>query len=248
MAEERRGRRSERNVGWYVLAGLLISFLRSIARYDMQGLEHVPKRGGFVLAPNHVSEFDPLVMSYVVWRAGRVPRFLAKASLFRVPGLGWLLRRTGQIPVERGGGGGDALLAAADLLGRGHGVIVYPEGTLTRDPDMWPMRGKTGAVRLALEHGVPVVPVAHWGVQAILPRWGKKLRLRPRKHVAIRVGPPLDLAGVAAQDSAAVAAATERLMDAVTGLLQGIRGGTPPAERFDPAAHGQPEFGRPDGV
>lgn len=236
---------------FWPLALAVIPAVGWFAKIEITGAEHLPAEGPYILAPNHYSEFDPLILAVGTWRMGRAPRFMAKESLFRVPVLGAALRATGMVPVARSASSSAArqtLQQSEDLVRHGRGVIVYPEGSLTRDPDMWPMRGKTGAVRLALEHGVPVVPVAHWGVQAILPRWGKKLRLRPRKHVAIRVGPPLDLAGVAAQDSAAVAAATERLMDAVTGLLQGIRGGTPPAERFDPAAHGQPEFGRPDGV
>ena len=128
-------------------------------------------------------------------------------------------------------------------------VIVYPEGSLTRDPDLWPMRGKTGAVRIALERGIPLVPAAHWGTQAILPRYGKKLSLFPRKTVDVIIGEPLDLSAYADKplDSANLSAATTELMDAIAALLGELRGETPPAERWDPAKHGQKETGRLDG-
>ncbi len=106
-----------------------------------------------MLAPNHYSEFDPLIVAGAVWRLGRAPRFMAKESLFRVPVLGWALRGTGMIPVARASSAAAAkqtLAQSKELVEHGRGVIVYPEGTLTRDPDLWPMRGKSGAVRLAL--------------------------------------------------------------------------------------------------
>ena len=72
-------------------------------------------------------------------------------------------------------------------------VVVYPEGSLTREPDLWPMRGKTGAVRIALERDIPIIPAAHWGTQALLARYGKKLSLFPRKTIDVAIGEPLDL-------------------------------------------------------
>ena len=239
-------RKPEKLLRWRVVAGIAIPLFEAVGRYRMRGLDNIPKRGAVVLAPNHVSNFDPLTTAYLVWRGGRVPRFLAKASLFRVPLLGWLLRFTGQIPVERGGGGPDPLAAATRLIAEELAVIVYPEGTLTRDPDEWPMRGQAGAVRLALQHGIPLVPVAHWGVQRILPRYGGRFRPIPRKDVEMLVGPPLDLSPWAGreQDPAALAEATTALMDAVAALVGELRGQAPPAERWDPAAHGQSEYGR----
>ena len=144
--------RSEKTVGWRSLAALVIPFLLLVGRYRIVGSGRLPKAGAFIVSPNHNTNFDPLVSAYAVWRSGRVPRFLAKASLFKVPVLGAILRGTGQIPVERAGKvrEGDPLDAASRLVDDGLALIVYPEGTLTRDPDLWPMRGKTGAVRLAL--------------------------------------------------------------------------------------------------
>ena len=239
-------RRPEKILRWRVVAAIAIPIFELVGRYRMRGLDHIPKRGAFVIAPNHVTNFDPLTTAYLVWRGGRVPRFLAKASLFRVPALGWLLRFTGQIPVERDGSGPDPLKAATRLLDEELAVIVYPEGTLTRDPDEWPMRGKSGAVRLALQHGIPLVPMAHWGVQRILPRYGGRLSPLPRKQVEMLVGAPIDLSPWAgrATDPAALAEATTVLMNEIARLLGELRGETPPAERWNPADHGQPEYGR----
>jgi 1-acyl-sn-glycerol-3-phosphate acyltransferase len=238
-------RKPEKLIRWRIVAFIAIPIFEFFGHYRMRGLDNIPKRGAFVISPNHVTNFDPLTTAYLVWRGGRVPRFLAKASLFRVPALGWLLRFTGQIPVERGGSGADSLAAARRLIGEELAVIVYPEGTLTRDPDEWPMRGKTGAVRLALEHGIPLIPMAHWGVQRILPRYGGRLRFFPRSDVEMLVGPPLDLSPWAGRtDAAALTAATTALMNEIARLVGELRGETPPAERWDPVAHGQSEYGR----
>jgi len=239
-------RRPEKILRWRVVAGIAIPIFEFVARYRMRGLDHIPKRGAFVIAANHVTNFDPLTTSYLVWRGGRVPRFLAKASLFKVPALGWLLRFTGQIPVERDGSGPDPLKAATRLIDDELAVVVYPEGTLTRDPDEWPMRGKSGAVRLALQHGIPLVPMAHWGVQRILPRYGGRLSLFPRKNVEMLVGAPIDLTPWAgrAGDAKALAEATTVLMNEIARLLGELRDETPPVERWNPVAHGQTEWGR----
>lgn len=240
-----RRRKPEKLIRWRIVAFIAIPIFEFFGRYRMRGLDNIPKRGAVVIAPNHVTNFDPLTTAYLVWRAGRVPRFLAKASVFRVPLLGALLRYTGQIPVERSGAGGAPLAAAGRLIDEELAVIVYPEGTLTRDPDEWPMRGKTGAALLALQYGIPLVPVAHWGVQKIMPRYSGRLRFFPRSDVEMLVGPPLDLSPWAGRtDAAALAAATTALMDAIAGLVGELRGETPPAERWDPAAHGQSEYGK----
>ena len=238
-------RRPEKILRWRVVAAIAIPLFEFVGRYRMRGLDHIPKRGAFVISPNHLTNFDPLTTAYLVWRGGRVPRFLAKASLFKVPVLGWLLRFTGQIPVERDGSGPDPLKAATRLIDDELAVIVYPEGTLTRDPDEWPMRGKSGAVRLALQHDIPLVPMAHWGVQRILPRYGGRLSLLPRKNVEMLVGPPIDLTPWAGRtDAAAQAEATTVLMNEIARLLGELRGETPPPERWNPADHGQSEWGK----
>lgn len=242
--------RGEKTVGWRTLAAVVIPFLLLVGRYRIVGSARLPKTGAFIVSPNHITNIDPLVSAYAVWRSGRVPRFLAKASLFKIPVLGAILRGTGQIPVERAGKAreGDPLGAASRLVDEGLAVIVYPEGTLTRDPDLWPMRGKTGAVRLALQHDVPIVPMAIWGAQQILPRYSSKLSLFPRKDVDIVLGEPVDLSPWSRKTkltNADYVDATNAVMQAITALLQQLRGEQAPETRWDPAEHGQSEFGRP---
>ncbi|HXR45588.1 MAG TPA: lysophospholipid acyltransferase family protein [Pseudolysinimonas sp.] len=209
--------------------------------------ERIPATGAFILTPNHYTDVDPFVTGIALWKTHRVPRFLAKDSMFRAPLLGGFMRATGQIPVARDTGGADALAAAAQVNAEQAAVLIYPEGTLTRDPDLWPMRGKWGAARLALQTGVPVIPAAHWGAQKILPRWSKKLRLIPRTTVPVLIGEPVDLSPWEGKplNAETLAAATLAIMQAITALVEQLRGETAPAERWDPAEHGQSEFGRP---
>lgn len=235
---------------FWLLAALILPLWSLMVRYRFTRDSRLPKSGPFILAPNHYSEIDPIAMGAAVWHLGRLPRFMAKASLFRVPVLGWLLRSSGQIPVERAGaaraGSGSPLGAANELIEREAGVIVYPEGSLTRDPELWPMRGKSGAVRLAIESGIPLIPVAHWGTGRLMPRYGKRIHPFPRKTIRVAVGRPLDLSSFAGRtlDQKTVAAATEMLMAEITRLLAGLRDARPPAERWDPSKHQQNETGR----
>jgi 1-acyl-sn-glycerol-3-phosphate acyltransferase len=155
---------------------------------------------------------------------------------------------SGQIPVERGGStrSSAALKAARELVSKGRSVIVYPEGSLTRDPDLWPMRGKSGAVRLALELGIPVVPIAHWGTQDIMARYSKKISFFPRKHVLVKVGDPVDLSEFSADDMSGknLTAASEKVMNAITALVEDLRGEKAPKVRWNPADHNQSETGK----
>jgi len=230
---------------WRVFKNIVLPPLALLSTRSYRGLERIPAAGPCILVANHHSALDPLFLSLAVWDACRVPRFLAKSGIWKTPGVGYVMTATGQIPVDRGLSANSAVHAAAQLVEGGSTLIVYPEGTLTRDPGLWPMRGKTGAARIALESGVPVYPVAHWGVHRILPPYGK-LHPFPRKHVEVAVGEPLDLSrwrGVPI-DGKVLGEVTEHFMDAITGLLAGLRGETPPAERWDPAKHGQAETGR----
>jgi 1-acyl-sn-glycerol-3-phosphate acyltransferase len=226
---------------------VLLPPMHLLARYVIHNPERVPRHGAFVLAPNHYSEIDPVVMGVAMWKAGRMPRYLAKASLFKIPVVGWLLRRAGQIPVERAGvRGSDPLAAARKIAHEGLAVVVYPEGTLTRDPNLWPMRGKTGAVRIALQEGIPIIPAAHWGTQLVMPRYAKRISVFPRKTIHISFGEPVDLSQFAGRglDSKTLAEATEVVMQAVTAQLEDLRGEPAPAVRWDPAKNQQTETGR----
>lgn len=242
--------RDRRTAIWRLTGLVVVPVARLLIGTRLHHAERVPTAGPFILAPNHTSDIDPVVMGLALWRVGRLPRFLAKASLFRLPVLGSFLRATGMIPVERGAIGGagregDPIAAARRLTDSGAAVVIYPEGTLTRDPGLWPMRGKHGAARLALAAEVPVIPAAHWGEQRILRRHARAPRFVPRTTVDVLFGDPVDLSAWRGKplDDATLAAATLAIMQAVTALVEQLRGETAPVERWDPAAHGQTEFG-----
>ena len=234
---------------FWLLAPTIAPLIALVVKLEIEGAEKLPREGAYVLAPNHYSEFDPLAVALAVWKMGRAPRFMAKESLFRVPVLGWVLRRTGMVPVARHSSAGAAkqtLAASEELVEHGRGVIVYPEGTLTRDPDMWPMRGKTGAVRLALEGDIPLIPLAQWGVQAVLPRYGKLTLWPLRRPVKLLLGDPVDLDAYRGRQMqpAVLVQATDVLMADISELLAQLRDEPAPAERWNPVAHGQTETGR----
>ena len=162
----------------------------------------------------------------MLWENDRPPRFLAKDSLFTVPFVGWVLRGTGQIPVMRGTR--DAALAvkaAVSAAQRGECVVVYPEGTITKDPDLWPARAKSGAARIALTADVPLVPMAHWGSQEVMGPYRKEFRLLPRKTMRVAVGPPVDLDDLRGRELTAevLTIASQRLMEAIMLLLRTLR-------------------------
>ena len=236
---------------FWPLAGIVVPLVSAIVKIRFHDEQKLPREGAYVLAANHNSEFDPLIVAVGVWRLGRAPRFMAKESLFRVPVLGAALRATGMVPVARASTAASAkesLAAAEDIAEDGRGVIVYPEGTLTRDPDLWPMRGKTGAVRLAIEAGVPLIPAAQWGAQQVMPRYGK-FRLFPlRRKVDMIFGDPIDLSAYVGDKGQPVhlAEATDVVMARISELLGELRGAQPPAERWNPSAHQQKETGRYD--
>lgn len=231
------------------VALLLHRLLRIATKRDWHGMEHLPDEGGCVVAPDHLSYVDPFVSALYLYDNGRPPFYLGKEAVFRIPVFGRLLKGAGQIPVYRGSGlAANAYRAAVAAIGAGKTVVVYPEGTLTRDPSQWPMTGKTGAARIALETRCPVIPLAQWGPQEVLGTYQKKVHLLPRKTMHVLAGPPVELADLYGKpiDAALLREATTRIMDALTAQLEILRGETAPAERFDPRAKGVSEFGHPD--
>jgi 1-acyl-sn-glycerol-3-phosphate acyltransferase len=219
-----------------------------LTKRDWRGWEHLPTAGGFVVSPNHVSHVDPLAFAHFMFDSGHPPFFLGKESVFRVPVVGAIVRGAEQIPVYRNTGrAADAFRAAVAAVEEGKCVGVFPEGTLTRDPHLWPMVGKTGAARIALTTRCPLVPVAQWGPQEILAPYTKRLRLFPRKTMRVMAGPPVDLSDLYDRplDAAVLLEATDRLMAAITRLLEELRGEQAPAERFDSRKHGLPPTGNP---
>jgi 1-acyl-sn-glycerol-3-phosphate acyltransferase len=193
-------------------------------RWRFEDLHKIPIAGPALIACNHLSYFDPVSNSHAVLKAGRIPRFLAKDELFRVPVLGSFLRAHGQIPVRRGMGDGSPLHRAREALDAGEVVVIYPEGTVTKRPDHLPMGGKTGIVRLALDAGLPVIPLASWGSAPIWQKSGKG-SLRPGRPIWSKVGDPIELdAGQPdASDHRRVKASTAEVMNALTLLVEDLR-------------------------
>jgi 1-acyl-sn-glycerol-3-phosphate acyltransferase len=210
--------------------------LRRLVDQDWDEAAALPATGPVIVVSNHISDFDPPSLGhYLIWQ-GRWPRALAKADLWKIPVIGRLARATGQIPVERGTERAkDALVHAREALAAGACVVIFPEGTITADPDTWPMTPRPGAARLALETGVPVIPVGQWGANFVMP--GKKLvwpKFRPRRTMIYRMGAAVELADlVDREDSEAVKVAGVRIMAAVTDLVAEIRGEPAPELVYD---------------
>jgi 1-acyl-sn-glycerol-3-phosphate acyltransferase len=217
---------------------ILNEVVKRVTRREWHGQDKVPKTGGVVFVMNHISNLDPIVFGQFLAYAGRYPHFLGKASLFRLPVVGRIIRACGQIPVERGtANAADALSAAVRAVEAGGSVTVYPEGTITLDPDLWPMQGKTGAARIALQTSAPVIPVGHWGAQGIIG--AKKVhfpKLFPRRTLQVLAGDPVDLDDLRVQPltPAVLREATDRIMTAITALVAELRGEEPPDHRYDP--------------
>lgn len=237
-ARRQRRRRPRMRVGfWY---GLVISIVKPamllMTKRDWRGAEHVPPTGGIIVAANHVSELDPLVIGHFLVDQGRLPRFLAKIELFRKPPMKWIVEGAQQIPVRRHAADASAALQpAVDALARGECVLIYPEGSATRDPQLWPMKARTGVARLALLSEMPVIPVAQWGPEAILPYKARRPKLFPRRTMRVLAGSPVDLSAFRGQPLTAdlLRSATDAVMHRIADQLAVLRGEPAPAEFFD---------------
>lgn len=229
-------RRQPLGFSYRFTVAILWPLMRTIVKWDIAGDERLTDApGGVVVAPNHLSWFDPPVVAFALWQADRPPRFLGKEAVFRTPVFGALITHAGQIPVYREtADASSAVRDALTALKAGECVVVYPEGTITRDPDLWPMSAKTGAVRLALMSGRPLVPMVQWGAHEVMGPYKKELRLLPRKTMHIRFGDPLDLSDLQGHpiDAATLAVASDRLMDAITAMLAELRQQEPPSTRM----------------
>lgn len=236
----------EKSIAFLLVAIVLAPILRLMFKIKTTGKENLPQ-GGYILVGNHLSYLDPFSFAYSVYiHMKRVPHYLAKESIFRIPIIGKLLPKVGQIPVYRGGKSNeDSLRAAKEYLRAGQVVVVFPEGTLTRDPDQWPMRGKAGAIRLAVELGLPIVPCGQWGVEKVLGNYSKKFRPNPFHTVQVKIGKPMmfrELEGKALS-AKELADATDSVMREISAIVGELRGEKPPAQLWDPAKVGQSEIG-----
>lgn len=209
---------------------LLKPVISTMTRPHWVGRELVPPPGpdgGVILVANHLSKTDPFTLGYFVYRLPRNPRFLGKATLFSKPVIGAALKGAGQIPVHRhSADAAKALEHATAALHRGELVIMHPEGTCTKDPDLWPMRGKSGAVRLALMTGKPLLPVAQWGMQRLHHPVTNVWRPRFRTPVTVVVGEPIDLSAYEDRPltTELLTEATDLVMARIRTMLAEIRG------------------------
>jgi 1-acyl-sn-glycerol-3-phosphate acyltransferase len=199
---------------FYLFVGIVsYAFVKGPFRLRAYGTEHIPRRGGFVLSANHVSNFDPWPLGLPLWPQRQL-RFMAKAELFRSP-LGPILKAGGAFKVRRGEGDEAAMRTAIELAREGEVVVIFPEGTRREKGLVKKFRARphTGAARVALAAGVPLVPAAIAGTDN-LTRFGP---------LRVKYGEPIDLDDLRAQPPREAAqVATDRLMTAIHELEEGL--------------------------
>jgi 1-acyl-sn-glycerol-3-phosphate acyltransferase len=235
--------------GIKVAVAILYPINLLLFRRKWRNIEGIPETGPAIIVMNHISVIDPVVMAAFIWDTGRVPRFMIKSTLFTKPVIGWVFRTAQQIPVQRGSSAArSAVDAAHAALAAGEVVIIYPEGTTTRDPEIWPMQARTGIARMALDSpGVPIIPVGQWGTQHIIShrdsvgdtppaKRRRKLHLG-RIPVSTSIGAPVPLDDLRERPLSldVLRETTERIMVAVRDEVAVLRGETPPEAFYKPA-------------
>jgi 1-acyl-sn-glycerol-3-phosphate acyltransferase len=217
---------------WRLLLFIAPAVVFPICRLRVSGSVPAPLRNGpLILAANHISPVDPIVMTAACRKARLAPRFLATGGVFRAPVVGAVMRRSGHIRVDRRTAQvAQALPDAAAALRANSVVLVYPEGRIGLDPWMWPERGKTGVARMAALSGAPVVPVAQWGTHRVMPYETPKRLVRAllttmlrRPVVQVRFGDPVDLSGLTGSAGAQAMRATQRIIDGIDRTLAPLR-------------------------
>ena len=232
--------------GFYAFAkGVLTPIMTPWVKFTVTGEENLPTEGGFLLVSNHLSNIDPLCLCWYFMKRNTAVRFLAKKSMFSVPVFGWIIKGMGLIPVNRDSNPSAVLAPTCEALKAGEVVGIYPEGTLTRDPDQWPMEFKSGAARLALDTGVTVIPLSQWGPQDIMaPYNAKGMDMRPGRRISYHFGAPVDLSDLigpaGSEDHDAVNVATARILQAVREGVGQLRGLPVPDTVWDPATQAGP--------
>jgi 1-acyl-sn-glycerol-3-phosphate acyltransferase len=192
--------------------------------WRFEGREHIPREGPIIAACNHISYFDPLAHGLMVVKSGRRPRFMTKSEMYRGYVMRHLLEGAKQIKVERGSGSAAPVEAAIATLAQGETVMIYPEATITRNPDSTPMQGKTGVARIALASGAPVVPVAVWGSQHVAPKEGTR-SLSFGRPIWLKAGAPMDFSAYEDRpdDTGVLREVTDSIMDELTRLVNDLR-------------------------
>lgn len=230
----RHNRRREERRRARVAVNILRPIVRGLSGRTDYGVANLPSDGPAVVAAYHASLFDPLLVAFAIWDNGRFPHFMAKDSLFKGP-VGTVLNAVGQIPVLRNSASAsESLIHAREALDDGEVVVIYTDGTLTKDPDLWPGQGKSGAARLAIESGAPLIPAAHWGANLVVGRTSKLVRPRPFARAKVIFGAPIDLSPFAGEDAGpeALRAATGLIQASLARLVAGLSG-RPLPERFE---------------
>ena len=233
-------RRYQPKAGFWIRTWVIILYplVGLVFRIRYRYLDRVPPpdQGGVIIAVNHLSHVDTLLMARLVWQAGRIPRFMIKSGVFGWPVIGRMMHGAGQIPVSRGTvDAAQSLHDAVAAIERGEAVVIYPEGTTTKDPQNWPMQAKTGIGRLVLlTPDTPVVPVGQWGAH----RMGASLRRFGRRRTALAaVGESLDFTryrGVA-PGQRVQRQITDEIMTAIRDQVAELRGEPAPDRFFVPA-------------
>ena len=218
-----------------IVRAILVPLLRLGWRWRFIDLHKIPASGPVIIAANHISYFDPLSHVLCVDTAGRIQRVFAKAELFKNPLMRLIFTKARMIPVQRGSGEQGPVEAARIALNDGDVIVLYPEATLTDRADLLPMRGKTGVARLALSSGVPVIPVAVWGSQWVIPPGSKWIK-GWRKLVLLKVGDPMrfdELLGKQ-DDPDARRDVTDRVMKELERLVVDLQGLHPMGAKVPP--------------
>lgn len=224
--------------GFWIRAWVIILFPVDTLFFKLRWhhLDRVPapEQGGALIAINHLSHADTILMARLVWSSGRVPRFLIKAGVFEWPIIGGMMKGAGQIPVYRGTtDAAKSLHEAVVALERGEAVVIYPEGTTTKDPDGWPMQAKTGIARLVLlSPDTPVIPVGQWGPHKMGGFSWKRFGRRRTSHAS--VGEPLDFSRFRGKEptGAILREITDEIMSAVRDEVAAVRGEPAPKDFY----------------
>jgi 1-acyl-sn-glycerol-3-phosphate acyltransferase len=183
---------------------------RTVFGLRVEGIQHVPATGATILAPNHVSYLDPVLVGCAV---SRPVHFMAKRELFEAPVLGWLIPRLNAFPVTRERVDPSTVKHTLSLLAAGQAVTIFPEGTRGRGDRLGPVRPGIGVI--AARSGAPVVPVFHAGTDRILPRGARGVH---RARVWVRFGPPFRFPAVGEPSRDALEAFGQRLLEALAAL------------------------------
>ena len=217
---------THRLTGFYRFArGVFRTFMVPWTKIDVEGLDTLPREGGFLLVCNHLSNIDPVCLRWIMMKADIPVRIMAKSELFKVPLLGGAMRQMKLLPVNRRAKDPGAILAsAAQALREGECVAIYP-------------RIKTGAARLALDTGAAVIPFIHWGEQKIMRSGSALIDFRPRRRVSVRIGDPIPLQDLCREsgsaDHEAVEEATKRIQRVMIEEVAALRGEEAPAGVWD---------------